>query len=197
MRFPTFVFMAASVIAAGALHAQSASPDDQARSVELSLSNKAGELRYSTPTSVGGHNTEASYALFLSEDRDLVGSAGLLFDTDVNFGALQIRLGPQAYAALLNQQNEDVFAIAIGASARFDLVKSRGIAIVGRAYWSPDILTFGSANNLTDLMARAEIRLGDRITGFGGYRWFRMDLTVPGRRDLQNQLFAGVHYQLR
>lgn len=197
MRFPSFAFIAASAVAAGALHAQTFGPDDSTRSVELSLSNKAGELRYSTPTTVGGRNTEASYALFLSEDRDLVGSAGLLFDTDLDFGPLQLRLGPQAYAALLNQQNEDVFAIAIGASARFDLVKSRGIAIVGKAYWSPDILTFGSANNLTDLMARAEIRLGDRITGFGGYRWFRVDLTVPGRRNLQNQLFAGVRYQLQ
>jgi hypothetical protein len=197
MRFSTLAFLTASVIAAGALHAQQAS-EDLTRAVELSLSDEAGELRYRSPTSIAGQeNTEVSYALFLSEDRDLVGSAALLFDTDLDFGPLQFRLGPQAYAALLDEENEDVFALAIGASVRFDIIKSRGIAVVGSANWSPDILTFGSADNLTDFMARAEMRLSDRVTGFAGYRWFRLDLTMRERNTLQNELFAGIRWQLQ
>ena len=198
MRFSTLVFMAVAVVAAGSLHAQRARDDDIGRAVELSLSDEAGELRYRGPTSIGGQtNTESSYALFLSEDRDIVGSAAILFDTDLDFGPLQLRLGPQAYAALLDEENEDVFALAISASVRFDVIRSRGIALVGSANWSPDILTFGSADNLTDFMARAEMRLSDRVVGFAGYRWFRLDLTERERKTLQNEIFAGVHWELR
>ncbi len=65
------------------------------------------------------------------------------------------------------------------------------------AYWSPDVLTFGEADNLTDFMARAEMRLADRVTGFVGYRWFTLDQLDREDRDLQNELFAGINWQLR
>lgn len=198
MRFSTVAFMAVTMIAAAASHAQQRTSPDSARAVELSLSDEAGEVRYIGPTSVGGQaDTLSTYGLFLSEDRDIVGSAALLFDTDLNIGPFQLRLGPQAYAALLDEENEDVFALAISGSVRLNIVPSRGIAVVGSANWSPDIVTFGSADNLTDLMARAEIRLSDRVTGFAGYRWFRLDLTERERKTLQNELFAGIHWQLQ
>lgn len=197
MRISTFMLLMVAVTAAGVLHAQQASTDS-VRAVELSLSDEAGEVRYRSPTSIGGQpDTEVSYAIFLSEDRDFVGSGSLLFDTDLDFGPLQFRVGPQAYAALLNEENEDVFALAISASVRYDIIRSRGVALVGSANWSPDILTFGTADNLTDFMARAEMRLSDRVIGFAGYRWFRLDLTDADRKTLQNEFFAGVNYRLQ
>lgn len=196
MRFITFVFVMLSVVAAGAVHAQDAL-DEVTRSAEISLSDEAGEVRYRGPTSIGGRDdAEISYAAFLSEDRDIVGSASLMFGTDLDLGPFQVRLGPHAYAALLDEENEDVFALAIGATVRYDLVRSRGIAIVGSANWSPDILTFGTADNLSDFMARAQMRLADRLIGFVGYRWFRLDLTMRDRKTLQNEIFAGIQWQL-
>jgi hypothetical protein len=198
MRYSKLCLLTVAVLGTSVLHAQQQSADAVPRAVELSLSNKAGELRYRAPTSMGGRpDTEETYAIFLSEDRDIVGSAGLLFDTDLDLGPLHVRLGPQAYAALLNQENEDVFALAISGMVRYDLYKSRGIALVGSANWSPDITTFGTANNLTDMMARAEMRLSDRVIGFAGYRWFRLDLTDSDRKTLQNEVFAGIHWELR
>lgn len=198
MRYANFLFLTFAALGGSVLHAQQQTPNAPARAVELSLSNEAAEVRYRAPTSYGGRpDTEASYALFLSEDRDIVGSGALLFDTDLDLGALQVRLGPQAYAALLNEENEDVFALAIGGTVRYDLIKSRGVAVVGSANWSPDILTFGSADNIVDFMARAEMRLSDRIVGFAGYRWFRLDLTNADRKTLQNEFFAGIHWELQ
>ena len=55
---------------------------------------------------------------------------------------------------------------------------------------------FGSANNLTDLSARLEFRLQERLTVFGGMRWFEFDLTEgEGKRTLQEELFAGMSWQ--
>jgi hypothetical protein len=195
MRFRKSVACTLMMCFAGTLHAQRAAPED-ARSLELALSDEAVQLRYDTPTDTGGEGSRMFYAVFLSEERDVIGSAGLLIGSDYSIGALDIDFGPQAYAALLSDENEDVFALAIGLEARLNLVRDRGLAVVGSAWFSPDVLTFGSADNLRDFMARAEIRLNERLTGFAGYRWFELDLLMREERQLQNELFAGVKWQL-
>jgi hypothetical protein len=193
----TRILIAALVSFIATALAQAQSDPDKQRSLELTLSEEAGQLRYDTPSNLGGADSRMFYTLFLSEDRDVVGSAGLLLNSDLEWGALSVRFGPQAYAALLDEENEDVFALALGVEARFDVVKSRGIAIVGSAFYSPDILTFGSADNLTDFMARGEIRLNENLVGLAGYRWFELDLLNREERELQNEIFVGVRWMLR
>jgi hypothetical protein len=183
------------LLLSAAAHAQGDRADR--RYLELALSDEAAQLRYDGPTSVGGKDSRVLYSAFLSEDRDVVGSAALLVDSDLQLGALELRFGPQAYAALLDEENEDVLALAVGLEARLNLAQGRALAVVGSAFYSPDILTFGSADNLRDFMARAEMRLSDQLVGFAGYRWFELDVLNREERKLQNEIFAGVRWRLR
>jgi hypothetical protein len=188
-------FVLVSGFIAGLASAQNA-PDS--RSLELALSDETAQLRYIDPEEIlGRDNSEISYTIFLSEGRDVVGSAAAMMDTNLSVGSFNIRVGPQAFVGLLSEENNDVFALAFGVDARLNLARNRGIAIVGSAYWSPDVLTFGSADNLTDFMARAEAQLTDRLLGFAGYRWFELDQLQTEDRELQNEIFAGVRWQLR
>jgi hypothetical protein len=67
--------------------------------------------------------------------------------------------------------------------------------VAGQAFYAPDILTFGTADNLTDLSARLELQLQPRLTVFGGMRWFEFDLINDlGTRTLQEELFAGLSW---
>jgi hypothetical protein len=187
----------AAIAFAGVAYAQ-APTSPTARSIELAISDETAQLRYDGPTHTGGEGSRMQYSLFLSEQRDVVGSAALLMDSStLEIGAFDFKFGPQAYAALLDEENEDVFSLALGIEARFDFLENYGIAIVGSAFYGPDILTFGSADNLTDFMARAEIRLNERLVGFAGYRWFELDVLEQEERKLQNEVFAGVRYELR
>jgi hypothetical protein len=160
---------------------------------KLALSDDTLQLRYiDDGRAIDLNGGRASGSFFLSEHRDIVLSADAMFPADLDLGRFTILFGPKAYAALLNEENNDVFAISAGIEARMELDRRRGLAIVGHAYYSPDILTFGSADNLTDLGARAELRLAPRLVGFGGMRWFEFDLTNGGgTRTLQEELFAG------
>jgi len=188
------------MLSGGLLQAQEAASKPEARWAEVAVSDDTLEGRYRVPTSFGGQpHSEFSYAVFLSENRDFVGSAGLLMGTELNFGwePLQIKFGPQAYAAMLNEENNDVFLLAVGVEARYELVPSRAIAIRAHGYYAPDILTFGAADEMTDVMVRGEMELTDRLIIFAGYRWFRLELNNTEQRDLQNQLFGGVRWQVR
>ena len=180
------------------LNPAEAAENESADSIgELALSNDTLQLRYvAGGQMVGVDNSRFSGAFFLSEERDIVLSAGLVFPAGIDLGPLSVAVGPQVYAALLEDENNDVMSVSVGAEVRFLLNRRTGLAVAGHAYYAPDILTFGSADNLTDLMARAEIDLGDQAIAFGGMRWFEFDLTAGGgERTLQEEIFVGFGYR--
>lgn len=164
---------------------------------EISLSNDTLQLRYeSSAEKIGVDDSRFSGAFFLSEERDIVLSAGLAFPSGLELGRLSLLIGPQVYAALLDDDNSDVLSMTLGAQARFLLNPRMGLALAGHAYYGPDILTFGSADSLTDLSARVELGLGTRAIAFGGMRWFEFDLTDGGgERTLQEEIFVGFGYR--
>lgn len=164
---------------------------------ELALSNDTVQLRYiGDGELIGVDGSRPSGTFFLSEERDIVLSVGLLFPADLDLGPLSILFGSQVYAALLEDENNDIMSVSIGGEARFELIRSAGLALAGQAFYAPDILTFGSADRVTDLSARVELRVAPRLIAFGGMRWFEFDLTEGGgERTLQEELFAGFGYR--
>ena len=184
----------AAVIASTSAHAQQRDADEQRG--ELALSNDTLQLRYLGKQGGVGGGGQLTGAFFLSEERDIVLSAGALFPANLDFGRLTLRFGPQAYAALLEEENNDVLAMSVGAEARYVLNRRMGLALSGQAFYAPDVLTFGSADSLTDLSARAELQVAPQMLAFGGMRWFEFDLIEDGGvRTLQEELFVGIGYR--
>jgi hypothetical protein len=189
------------LIAAPLLFAASqavAQPDTREGSTaEVALSNDTLQLRYlGSGNAVGVPGSQLTGGVFLGEERDFVLSAALLFPADLGIRRLNISFGPQLYAALLQEENDDVMAVSVGTEVRFFIDPSRGLAVSGQAYYAPDILTFGTADNLTDLSARVELNVAEQLQAFAGMRWFEFDLTDgSGERTLQEEVFVGVGYR--
>jgi hypothetical protein len=191
----TRIAMLAAVLACIGTSAYAQERDSGQRG-EVALSNDTLQLRYLGDEGAVNGGGQLTGAFFLSEERDIVLSAGVLFPADLDIGRLTLRFGPQVYAALLDEENNDVLAMSVGAEARFVLNRRMGLAVAGQAFYAPDILTFGSADSLTDLSARAEVQLGPQILAFGGMRWFEFDLIDGGgERTLQEELFVGIGYR--
>jgi YfaZ precursor len=189
-------FFALTLMASTVSFAQSDSKPGSA--LEVALSNDTLQLRYiAGGEMVGVEEGEFSGTFFLSEQRDIVLSAALLFTLSLEIvDRLELKVGPQLYAALLEEENNDVMSATIGVEARYLLISDLGLAISGQAFYGPDILTFGSADNLTDLSARVEIGVGERVMAFAGMRWFEFDLTDgSGTRSLQEEVFVGAQFR--
>lgn len=165
---------------------------------EIAVSDDSVQLRYIRPGVQPAENVEPGqlgFGLFLSEERDIVASANYYVEaTRLRINRLSFMVGPVAYAALLGDENEDVFALALGAEARFRLLRNPRVDIVGQAVYAPDILTFGSADNVWDVVGRAEIPITDRVTGFGGFRLFEIDL-LQGTKELEETIHLGLRYR--
>jgi hypothetical protein len=167
------------------------------RSAEVALSNDTLELRYQGSANVQEvPRSRVTAGFFLSEDRDLVVDAGLLIPANLRLGPVSMQFGPRAFAALLDEENNDVLSLSVGTEVRFDINRRTGLAVTGKAYYAPDILTFGSADALTDLSARAEIRVTRELLAFAGMRWFEFDLAEGGGEStLMEEVFAGIGWQ--
>ena len=165
---------------------------------EIQLSDETLQLRYIDNGAQvdAGSGSRASGSFFLSEERDIVLAGDLLFGASFGYDRFEFLFGPRAYIALLEEEDTDVFSVALGAEMRFELFDGTGIAIAGQAFYGPDVLTFGNADSLTDLSARLEFRLQERLVLFGGMRWFEFDLTEDqGTQTLQEELFAGANWK--
>jgi hypothetical protein len=187
------------ILATAAASAQDLAGD---RSVgEVSFSDDTMQLRYRDAGQKMdvGEGGRASVALFLSESRDIVLFGDVLFPAGLGSNLFQLTFGPRVYAALLEDENSDVLAASLGGEARFKLTSDGRFAVSAQAFYAPDILTFGTADSLTDLSARVEFQLQDRLTIFGGMRWFEFELLeeIDGsdERTLQEELFAGLAWQ--
>lgn len=161
---------------------------------ELALSNDTLQVRYLSEMD-RADDMRFGGGVLLTEQRDLVLSAAALFGVDLD-RRFDLALGPQLYAAMLRDENEDVMALSLGGEMRFYFDPRRRFAVSGQAFYAPDILSFGSADNLVDLSARAEMQVSERVMAFAGMRWFEFDLTDGGgERTLQEEAFVGLRYQ--
>lgn len=191
------IFCVLLLAPAAALHAQEPRPPG-ADVVEATAGNSVLQLRYLTPSPLTGAPSDLDYGFLLSEGRDIIASAALMFHTNLHpIPRLTLEVGPQGYLALLSaQQKTDVTAVAFGAAARYEILRRWGVAAFGSGFYSPGVLTFGSAHNLYDFTGGGEVRLTPRLTGQAGYRWLKF--TTVGEPDVrvQNEVFAGLSWRM-
>ncbi|HEY2037834.1 MAG TPA: YfaZ family outer membrane protein [Steroidobacteraceae bacterium] len=191
------------LLACSAVHAQEPRPNDASTYVEATGGNSVLQLRYLAPSpwpaTGGGARSDLDYGFLLSENRDIILSSALMFHTNLHLlPGLSIDIGPQGYLALLSAVNKtDVFAVAFGADARYVLLPRWGIAAFGSAYYSPGVLTFGSAHNLYDFTAGAQIQFTPKLAGLAGYRWLKFTTVNEPDVRVQNELFAGLRWRLQ
>jgi hypothetical protein len=197
MRIPTLVIWGSTLLAAGQLRAQAPPPPDTTRAIDATVGNQVLQLRYLTDTPLKGVRSNLDYGVLLSEGREFIASAAWMFDTDLNIlPHLRFQVGPQGYLARLAAQHKtDVSAVALGANVRYDLVPRIGLAAFGSGFYSPGVLTFGSAHNLYDFTAGGEVRFASRLTGLAGYRWLKFTLVNEPDEKVANELFAGLRWR--
>lgn len=186
------------LLPAAALHAQEPRPLGSSV-LEATAGNDVLQLRYLTPSPLTSVRSDLDYGLLLSEERDIIASAALMFRTNLHIiPHLTLEVGPQAYLAdLAAEQKTDVMAAAFGASARYVFVLYRWpIAAFGSAFYSPSVLTFGSADNLYDFSAGGEIGFTPRLSGLAGYRWLKFTTVGEPNVRVDNELFAGLSWKL-
>jgi hypothetical protein len=160
--------------------------------LEVSVSDDSLEALYLRDVDIEDVGaTTISGGVFFNEARDLVAIVSALsqvgeYDDTQRFS---VRIGPRVYGAWLNVEDEDVLGVGLGGEVRYYLGAERNMSVSLAAFYAPDIITFGEADNITEASFRFETRLQNGTTLFLGYRAFEIDLAVD--RELDDNLHVG------
>jgi hypothetical protein len=161
--------------------------------VELYISDDALQAQYVRSLDLGELGpTEARLGFFYNEDRDLIGVGDLLAHVgdDVGVRALEVRVGTRVYGAFLAPEDQDVFGIGLGGEAQYFIGSARNTSVTLSLFYSPDIVTFGQADNIKDASLRLMTRLRSGTDVFVGFRVFEIDL--PEDREVDDNLHVGL-----
>src|SRR5262249_32589284 len=155
-------------------------------SIELYLSDDAMQALYARMLNLGDLGpTQVRGGFFYNEDRDLIGTGDLLLDVgdEVDARRFELPVGTLGYGAFLAPEDEDVFGVGLGGEAQYFFNSARTMSVSLSAFYSPDIVTFGDADNIKDASLRLTARLRDGTDVFIGFRSFEIDLPVDREVD--------------
>jgi hypothetical protein len=169
------------------------------QSVEAYVSGKTIDVQYYRELRIEDVGPmQASAGILYNESRDLVG----IFDALVYLGdqarqrEIEVSVGSRVFAAFLNQENEDTLGVGFGGQAEWFFNQKRRSSLRLSAFYAPDILTFGIANNIRDYAMDLQTKIGaNRPTfAFVGFRHLEVDTVkeaVSGNRNLDNEIHIG------
>lgn len=161
--------------------------------IEGYVSNEAMQVQYVRDLSVSGLGpVEARVGAFYNEQRDLIGVADLLayLGDQAERRLIDVSVGTRLYAAFLNTENEDTLGVGFGGEAEWFFTRDRRTSLKATAFYTPDILTFGIADNVTDVGVRLLTRIRENTDIFVGYRRLEFE-TIVGDREVDDHLHVG------
>lgn len=170
----------------------------QAEDFELALGDDSIQLSYLTrSTLLGSNGHDLNYGILLTENRDIVGSVGLMLP-GVLAATLpkwfSIGVGAKGYFSLLSDpQDAEIFSLSPGVEARLTMpIKKIPMHLVASFFYAPKITTFGDADDLYDTTVRYEVDFASSAVGFIGYRLLRYELEGDGgHQDVDEGLHIG------
>jgi hypothetical protein len=162
--------------------------------IDVYISEDAVQVMYSRALAMDEFGpVEIRGGAFYNEARDLIAVAdGLVQIGEVEpRERLRFKAGPRMYGAFLSLENEDVFSVAIGGEAEYFLGNQQSASIVLAAFYAPDILTFGTADNMSDVSLRINFGLNSATNVYAGYRLFEIETVASGDREVDDHLHVG------
>lgn len=162
-------------------------------SIEAYISENALQIQYIRDLQIEGFGpVEARGGVFYNETRDLIAVADMLVDIgdQGDRRRIEVNVGTRLYGAFLNAENEDTFAVGFGGEAQYFLTRDERMSIKLSAFYGPDILTFGIADNIEDVGLRLQMRARQGTDIFVGYRALEIE-TINGDREVDDHLHIG------
>jgi hypothetical protein len=164
-----------------------------ADTLDINLRDTSAQFQYSAAlgsTTLGKSAMHLGY-LYTSKTNSYV-DFGILVKDEVSPNTPGLTVGVGVKGLLAKANTHSTSAVALGGIARYALPAVPRLGIVGSAYWSPSILTFGDADRTIETGARVEYEVIPQATAYLGYRKIRIGLKGLSDATLDEGAHIGV-----
>ncbi len=106
-----------------------------------------------------------------------------------------LEFGVKAKAFYLNQHttNNDGFGLMLGVTGRYWMPTEMPSAVFAEILHAPQIVTGGKADDVTEMLVRAELRILPKVNAYIGYRYLGANFSgVSSTYELDSNVHIGV-----
>jgi hypothetical protein len=167
-----------------------------AQELDINLSDDTAEFRYITPVglenSFGG--TEIDMGFLYTTTDDVMGIFGVQVVDEAGSASpgLRVGVGLKGFAGTIDKN--DVYAVTLGAQARYTPPAFNRFAVFGAVHFAPDVVTFGDTERLLYINSRLEYEILPQATVYLGYRKIRANLAGGGDVSIDNGAHLGIQF---
>jgi len=167
-----------------------------ANDFEAALSQDTAQFTFRSDSSlIGWGGSDLAVGVFYNDESDFVAQASLLQMRQASEGTpLTFGVGVQGYIGWLDKPDEEMLAFAIGGEIRYTIPGTMPMAVYGRAYYAPDITSFGDTEEVIDYTLGFQIEALPQTVAFVGLRHFEVGLDSGDDYELDDD---NIHIGVR
>jgi len=176
-----------------------------AGAIDFRVGSDVAEMTFLTQVSSFGYGgADIGFGALINEHDDVVANASILVSGS-NAGdvrALHFGVGAKAYIGALDGPKGNVDAnggaIAIGAHIRYVFSSSMPIAVLGEAYFAPEVTSISDFDGLLEYRIAFELEVTPSARAYIGYRKLEVEFDSSGRNvdyDVDDSAHVGVRFE--
>lgn len=192
-----FLFVAASAAISTA----------HAGAIDFRIGSSTAEISYLTQTASFGYGgADIGFGLLANDDNDFFGSASILVSgtSTGDVKGLHFGVGAKVFVGTLDNEfntidnqtgNLNGGAIAIGGRVRYVFPGSSPLAVLGEAFYAPDITSISDYNGVNEVRLALEYEVTPSARAYIGYRRLQLDFNDYADYDVDNSGHVGVRFE--
>lgn len=149
---------------------------------EAALSSETAQFTFRSDSSlIGWGGSDLGLGLFYNEEDDFIAHASLLQMRQASEEApLTFGVGVKVYLGVLDDIDQDVFALGIGGEIRYTIPGTMPMAVYLRGNFAPEITSFLDAEEVTDYELGFQIEALPQTIAFIGIRHLEFETDDEG-----------------
>lgn len=167
----------------------------QAKGLDLRLADETAEFIFLVETSTFGYGgADMGFGFFFNEADDVMFSASTMVTghSAGNTRALKFGVGVKLLGADLDLPDMSTAALAVGGQIRYVIPSTTPVALMVEGYISPDITTFGDAEQYLEYRFALELEVTPSARAYIGYRTIELDLDGIDDYKMDDDVHLGV-----
>lgn len=166
--------------------------------LDLAVSDETANFGLFSQAETPVDSTRYAAHYFYNEPGDRMYSASIGVQRKGMAGNPDLELGlkGKAYYVTQDEQDLDAFGLMLGVSGRYWLPTSSPASLSAEIMHSPEIVTSGDADSMTEMGVRADLQILPSVNAFVGFRYLAADFNLSSDYELDKNVHIGVEVTL-
>jgi len=174
-----------------------------ANGIDFRVGGDAAELTFLTQASSFGYGgADIGFGALINEENDVIATASILVSgsSTGSVKGLHFGVGAKGYAGAIDGPDSSDLdvnggAVAIGARVRYVFPSSAPLAILGEAFYAPEVTSISDFDGLVEYRVALELEVTPSARAYVGYRKLEVEFNRNVDYDVDDSAHIGVRFE--